>query len=193
MLILTFSEQSFNVIEIGIRLTFEYKIAAYLLRNMGISDVLIFQVSGLPIVARCYGGNYCKLHPDHSLLTGFLSAINSFSKEIGQEELQAVLFKLISLVFSEGEGIMVVIGVDKDEEIDAIQYFEYADQLRKEFLQQFPKATHELVFMTDNEIDEMSAWLDRYLEMMPMGDLLPMMQTRRKSILSKVKGFLGFK
>lgn len=88
---------------------------------------------------------------------------------------------------------MVVIGVDKNEQMDAIQYYTYANELRKEFLKEFPKATNELVFMTDQELDQMSAWLDNYLKMKPMGDLLPMMQTRRKSLLSKIKGLLGFK
>lgn len=88
---------------------------------------------------------------------------------------------------------MVVIGVDKEDQIDSVHYFSYAEELRKEFISKFPKATQELVFMTDKEIDEMSAWLDSYLKMKPMGNLLPMIETRRKSFLSKVKGLLGFK
>ncbi|MFX0150802.1 MAG: hypothetical protein ACFFAJ_08490 [Candidatus Hodarchaeota archaeon] len=44
-------------------------------------DIFILQTSGIPLFAKYFGGDYYKLHPDHSLQTGFLAAMYSFSKE----------------------------------------------------------------------------------------------------------------
>ncbi len=71
-------------------------------------DVFILQTSGIPLFAKCYGGNYCKLHPDHALQTGFLAAMYSFAEEsFGQDELKSVVFNDIRLDFK----------IDKEKEI----------------------------------------------------------------------------
>lgn len=74
-------------------------------------DVFILQTSGVPLFAKCYGGDYCKLHPDHALQTGFLAAMYSFAEEsFGQDELKSVVFNDIRLDFKlnkEKEIIMV--------------------------------------------------------------------------------------
>jgi hypothetical protein len=76
-------------------------------------DIFVLQTSGIPLFAKCFGGNYCKLHPDHSLQTGFLAAMYSFSKEsFGQTELKSVIFKDIKLDFKinkEKEVILVFV------------------------------------------------------------------------------------
>ena len=86
-------------------------------------DVFILQTSGLPLFAKCYGGNYCKLHPDHALQTGFLAAMYSFAEEsFGQDELKSVVFNDIRLDFKidrEKEIIMVFanpLGTEKVED-----------------------------------------------------------------------------
>ncbi|MHA2247483.1 MAG: hypothetical protein ACXADY_21220 [Candidatus Hodarchaeales archaeon] len=86
-------------------------------------DVFILQTSGVPLFAKCYGGNYCKLHPDHALQTGFLAAMYSFAEEsFGQDELKSVIFNDIRLDFKidkEKEIIMVFanpLGTEKVEE-----------------------------------------------------------------------------
>ncbi|UCG03830.1 MAG: hypothetical protein JSW11_07555 [Candidatus Heimdallarchaeota archaeon] len=71
-------------------------------------DVFILQTSGVPLFAKCYGGDYCKLHPDHALQTGFLAAMYSFAEEsFGQDELKSVIFNDIRLDFK----------IDKEKEI----------------------------------------------------------------------------
>ena len=61
-------------------------------------DVFVLQTSGIPLFARCFGGEFCKLHPEHALQTGFLAAMYSFSQEsFGQTDLKSVVFKDIRL------------------------------------------------------------------------------------------------
>ncbi|MHA2203436.1 MAG: hypothetical protein ACW991_07080 [Candidatus Hodarchaeales archaeon] len=86
-------------------------------------DVFILQTSGVPLFAKCYGGDYCKLHPDHALQTGFLAAMYSFAEEsFGQDELKSVVFNDIRLDFKidrEKEIIMVFanpLGTEKVED-----------------------------------------------------------------------------
>ena len=62
-------------------------------------DIFIFKTSGIPLFGKCFGGDYCKRHPDHSLHTGFLAAIYSFSQESFGEEIQSVIFNEIKLDF----------------------------------------------------------------------------------------------
>lgn len=76
-----------------------------------VDDIFVLQTSGIPLFARCYGGDFCKLHPDHALQTGFLAAMYSFSQEsFGQTDLKSVVFNDIRLDFKidkEKEVIMV--------------------------------------------------------------------------------------
>jgi hypothetical protein len=44
-------------------------------------DVFIIDSSGIPYYSRCFGGETCKMRPDHTLQTGFLAALYAFSKE----------------------------------------------------------------------------------------------------------------
>ncbi len=85
-------------------------------------DVFVLQTSGIPLFARCFGGDFCKLHPDHALQTGFLAAMYSFSQEsFGQTDLKSVVFKDIRLDFKidrEKEVIMVFANPIGTEKID---------------------------------------------------------------------------
>lgn len=99
-------------------------------------DVFVLQTSGIPLFARCFGGDFCKLHPDHALQTGFLAAMYSFSQEsFGQTDLKSVVFKDIRLDFKidrEKEVIMVFanpIGTEKIEN--------QLDQSMKLFLEKY--------------------------------------------------------
>lgn len=62
-------------------------------------DIFLFKTSGIPLFGKCFGGEYCKLHPDHSLQTGFLAAIYSYSQESFGDEIQSVIFNEIKLDF----------------------------------------------------------------------------------------------
>ncbi|HUU79759.1 MAG TPA: hypothetical protein VMX55_15580 [candidate division Zixibacteria bacterium] len=71
-------------------------------------DVIILKTSGIPLFSRCYGGETCKLHPDHALQSGFLAALYSFAKEsFSQSGIKSVLFHDLKLDFK----------VDEDKEI----------------------------------------------------------------------------
>jgi len=72
-----------------------------------VDDVFIFKTSGIPLFGKCFGGEYCKLHPDHSLQTGFLAAIYSYSQESFGDEIQCVIFNEIKLDFK----------IDKEKEL----------------------------------------------------------------------------
>ena len=63
-------------------------------------DVFIIDSSGIPYYSRCFGGETCKMRPDHTLQTGFLAALYAFSKEsYGQQEIKTVVFSDLKLHF----------------------------------------------------------------------------------------------
>jgi hypothetical protein len=62
------------------------------------------------LFSRCYGGEYCAYHPDHSLQAGFLTALYLFLKEYsGENEVEAVLFKRIRMDFAVDDKHDVII------------------------------------------------------------------------------------
>ncbi|MCE7743354.1 MAG: hypothetical protein GOP50_12960 [Candidatus Heimdallarchaeota archaeon] len=86
-------------------------------------DVFIFDSSGIPYYSRCFGGETCKMRPDHTLQTGFLAALYAFSKEsYGQQEIQTVVFTDLKLHFKvDNEKNVIVVFTtpmeEKDEEV----------------------------------------------------------------------------
>ena len=86
-------------------------------------DVFILDSSGIPYYSRCFGGETCKMRPDHTLQTGFLAALYAFSKEsYGQQEIQSVIFSDLKLHFKvDNERNVIVVFTtplnESDEEV----------------------------------------------------------------------------
>ena len=147
-------------------------------------DVFILQTSGVPLFAKCYGGDYCKLHPDHALQTGFLAAMYSFAEEsFGQDELKSVVFNDIRLDFKidkEKEVIMVFanpLGVEKVEE--------RLNQAMKVFLEKYGSKVGDIIkedAFQEFETDLLNLDVVRH---QAMGDIPPKM--KKESLWSRLK------
>ncbi|MCK4896052.1 MAG: hypothetical protein KAS47_04535, partial [Candidatus Heimdallarchaeota archaeon] len=73
-------------------------------------DVFILDSGGIPYYSRCFGGETCKMRPDHTLQTGFLAALYAFSKEsYGQQEIKTVIFSDLKLHFKFDQEKNVII------------------------------------------------------------------------------------
>ena len=148
-------------------------------------DVFILQTSGVPLFAKCYGGDYCKLHPDHALQTGFLAAMYSFAEEsFGQDELKSVVFNDIRLDFKidkEKEVIMVFANPLGTENVEA-----RLDQAMKVFLEKYgPKIG--TIIRDDTFQGFESDLLDLEIVNSPaMGSLAPAMK-KEKSLWARLK------
>ncbi|MCG3225939.1 MAG: hypothetical protein H7645_03410 [Candidatus Heimdallarchaeota archaeon] len=87
-------------------------------------DVFILDKSGIPYYSRCFGGETCKMRPDHTLQTGFLAALYAFSKEsYGQQEIRTVIFSDLKLHFkvNQEKDVIIVFTAplsEKDEEVE---------------------------------------------------------------------------
>ena len=76
-----------------------------------IDDIFIISKNGFPFYSKCYGGETCKLHPDHALQSGFIAALYSFAQEsFGQDEIRSVFFNDLKLNFK----------VDKEKDVIAV-------------------------------------------------------------------------
>ena len=148
-------------------------------------DVFILQTSGVPLFAKCYGGDYCKLHPDHALQTGFLAAMYSFAEEsFGQDELKSVVFNDIRLDFKidkEKEVIMVFANPLGTENVEA-----RLDQAMKVFLEKYgPKIG--TIIRDDTFQGFESDLLDLEIVNSPaMGSLTPAMK-KEKSLWARLR------
>jgi hypothetical protein len=87
-------------------------------------DVFILDKSGLPYYSKCFGGETCKMRPDHSLQTGFLAALYAFSKEsYGQQEIRTVVFNDMKLHFKtdQEKDIIVVFTSPLSEKEEVVE------------------------------------------------------------------------
>lgn len=88
-----------------------------------IEYLMVYLPSGLPIYSKCFGG-FCKVNAtDEILLSGFLSALESFPSMVGGEALKAVEMGNTSFVFRKTtpSGISVAMGVAKEGDLQEAQ------------------------------------------------------------------------
>ncbi len=152
---------------------------------MTISDIFILEQSGVPYLARCYGGDSCRANPEHGLLSGFFAALNSFSTELDQNRLISVEFDSLKLLFSQADNKLVVVGLeDKTKEQEAEQIInQILDKMHENpYAEIFEKRPFELL-----ENNEFVQWLDSVVEKEAMGDLSSKLLNKRKSIWQKIK------
>lgn len=148
-------------------------------------DVFILQTSGVPLFAKCYGGNYCKLHPDHALQTGFLAAMYSFAEEsFGQDELKSVVFNDIRLDFKidkEKEVIMVFANPLGTERIE-----DRLNQAMATFLEKYGSRIGDIVKEDTFQEFEQDLLELNVVKSQAMGDIAPKMN-KRKSLWQRIK------
>ncbi|MFX0087125.1 MAG: hypothetical protein ACFFAU_15860 [Candidatus Hodarchaeota archaeon] len=134
-------------------------------------DVFILQTSGIPLYGKCFGGDFCKSHPDHALQTGFLAAMYSFSQEsFGQKDLKSVIFRDIRLDFKidkEKEIIMVFVNPlgtkDVESQLDlAMKIFldkfgsKIGPIVNEEFFNDFEQDLLDLNIVRNQSMDDIS-------------------------------------
>jgi hypothetical protein len=151
-------------------------------------DVFILQTSGIPLYGRCFGGDFCKLHPDHALQTGFLAAMYSFSQEsFGQKDLKSVIFRDIRLDFKidrEKEIIMVFTSPLRTKDVES-----QLNQAMKVFLDKYGPKIGPIV-KEDAFIDFEQDLLDlNIVRNQSMNDISKKLK-RTKSLLQRILGFL---
>lgn len=150
----------------------------------GINDIFIQNTSGIPYVARCYGGNYCKTQPDHELVTGFFAAINSFKGELGQSELNNVIYDQINLLFeSEGE-LLVVCNIDND--VDEENFRQIASNLQNKFIDLYGDPTSTTI-SANQDFSKFTEWMDSQVGN-GMADLRPLLEPKQ-GIWSRIKSW----
>lgn len=118
-----------------------------------IYDMYVLDTSGIPIFAGCTTSDYCMAHADqHPLHTGFMSAIQSFGKEVFSGNLQQLTFPDIKLNFKTmGDFTFVMVNPDtvdddlvrdklnqaldvfKDKYENRVEVFRVSEELQYEF------------------------------------------------------------
>jgi len=151
----------------------------------GINDIFIQNTSGIPYVARCYGGNYCQTQPDHELVTGFFAAINSFKGELGQKELNNVIYDNINLVFVNTGDLLVVCNIDSN--VDEEEFRGIATKLQEKFMNDYGDGT-EITASPSESFAPYVDWMDEQIGT-GMGDLKGLVEPKR-GIFTKIKSWL---
>lgn len=113
-------------------------------------DIIILKSSGIPLYAKCYGGQTCKAHPDHALQSGFLAALFSYSKEtFSREGIKSVIFSDFKLDFKidEEKDLIIVFTNPLDEDGDRIK--KQLEKTHKAFIDKFESQLDSLTFSTE--------------------------------------------
>ncbi len=137
-----------------------------------ISDLFIQNTAGIPYLSKCYGGDYCINNPNHTLITGFFAAINSFKGEFNQNELKYIGFENLELRFYGDDQILVIAGVETKDKIESVnillkEIFDkfksmYSKKLNKSLTMNF--STKEFEEWIDEKIGKNSKNLNKVIE-----------------------------
>lgn len=149
-----------------------------------ISDVIIQNTAGIPYFAKCYGGDYCKMHADHSLLTGFFAAINSFKGEFNQKALKMINFDELTLVMEQCEDFLVIIGTDEFDLHPKVRTV--AKEVMDEFNNRFGDKLSSSYYARIPEMDEFESWMQSKIGN-AMADLSPLIEKRKENFLGRIK------
>lgn len=149
-----------------------------------ISDVIIQNTAGIPYFAKCYGGDYCKMHADHSLLTGFFAAINSFKGEFNQKALKMINFDELTLVMEQCEDFLVIIGTDEFDLHPKVRTV--AKEVMDEFNNRFGDKLSSRYYARIPEMDEFESWMQSKIGN-AMADLSPLIEKRKENFLGRIK------
>ncbi|MHA1228857.1 MAG: hypothetical protein ACTSPV_19200 [Candidatus Hodarchaeales archaeon] len=171
---------------------------------MALEYLMLYRRSGLPIYSKCYQG-FCKVNAqDPALLSGFLSALETFSLNISgtnDTKLEAIKMGNTIMRFSRTlpKGHSIVVGLSEDNEKLANDIFNaVSDLLEKrfkdvdwdlvttDFSKEFEKALLEDVLIP--ELHDYGGFEDNC----PLGDKCPMKTLphyaqQKKSIWSNIK------
>ena len=142
--------------------------------SSAIQDVFVIDRGGIPYVARCYGGEYCKNQPDHALLTGFFSALDTFGRELGQDALKEVHFDKLSLLYDSDSELMIVLSLSPDSNID--DFSDVAKEIREKFSTDFSENIKNS-YISSEDVDEFIVWIDSLVGP-GAGDLTPLLQEK---------------
>lgn len=149
-----------------------------------ISDVIIQNTAGIPYFAKCYGGDYCKMHADHSLLTGFFAAINSFKGEFNQKALKMINFDELTLVMEQCEDFLVIIGTDEFDLHPKVRTV--AKEVMDEFNNRFGDKLSSRYYARIPEMDEFESWMQSKIGN-AMADLSPLIEKKKENFLGRIK------
>lgn len=149
-----------------------------------ISDVIIQNTAGIPYFAKCYGGDYCKMHADHSLLTGFFAAINSFKGEFNQKALKMINFDELTLVMEQCEDFLVIIGTDEFDLHPKVRTV--AKEVMDEFNNRFGDKLSSSYYARLPEMEGFETWMETKIGN-AMADLSPLIEKRKENFLGRIK------
>lgn len=143
----------------------------------GISDIIIQNVSGVPYIARCYGGTYCRSDPNHTLVAGFFSAINSFKGEFNQRKLKIVGFDELSLVFEDKDDFLVILGLEKDiTDNEESEIRNIAKDICNEFTERYGEIIKKSNLIKLTIFDDFIKWVDDRVELASMGEIRSLLE-----------------
>ncbi|MHA2253444.1 MAG: hypothetical protein ACXAD7_24010 [Candidatus Kariarchaeaceae archaeon] len=129
-----------------------------------ITDVIIQSTSGIPFVARCFGGTYCQNQPNHSLISGFFAAINSFKGEFQQNRLTIVGFDKLQLIFESENNILVILGIENHSGDDKNAVRSIAREISNEFIKRHGVDISRSKTIQLEIFDDFAQWVDKKIE-----------------------------
>jgi len=115
-----------------------------------IKSYLIISKDGLPLFTVSPNESFV----DNSLIGCFLSAIQSFAKEVGNSCIDSINMDSYTFFYSARDPIFSIVAAEPSDDIDSRIYKIIADRLSRAFLQRYPKEK------IDEQKDELDSFKD---------------------------------
>ncbi|MHA2061930.1 MAG: hypothetical protein ACW963_06540, partial [Candidatus Sifarchaeia archaeon] len=96
-----------------------------------IHNVYILKVDGTCLIQRKYGS----LEVDEALISGFITAINTFAEQIIQRQVDEIVMGDLKFIYSRSTSLDVIYAVCADSETSSYEIKEIFDQVDDKFIE----------------------------------------------------------
>jgi hypothetical protein len=121
-----------------------------------IHNVYILKVDGTCLIQRKYGS----LEVDESLISGFITAINTFAEQIIQRQVDEIVMGDLKFIYSRSANLDVIYAVCADSETSSDEIKDIFDQVDEKFIEKYKETFNDDLLKDTAIFNEFTPTLD---------------------------------
>jgi len=127
-----------------------------------IHNVYILKTDGTALISKRYGS----LEVDEALISGFITAINTFAEQIIQRQVDEIVMGDLKFIYSRSTNLDVIYAVCADSETPSEEIKEIFDQVDDKFIEKYQKNFNDDLLKDNSIFHEFIPSLDMLLQKM---------------------------
>ncbi len=127
-----------------------------------IHNVYILKTDGTALISKRYGS----LEVDEALISGFITAINTFAEQIIQRQVDEIVMGDLKFIYSRSHSLDVIYAVCADSETSSDEIKEIFDQVDEKFIEMYQKTFSDDLLKDNSIFHEFIPSLDTLVQQM---------------------------